>query len=267
MQERAISLWAWIRLHRRLSLALALVLVVAGVGTAFIISQLPPSQGQACGQINHPYGGERNPAVRAASMQVLSCFWHAYQHCQSATISLSYHGIDTGGDATLTVEHKGLGCDVYDKSYSFVNTASVHRTFRCASMIQQGENLHLSNCDGGQPPFDIQPISLYFGACGSVGPQTSTPSPAEAEQCFVDAYSLCAPAQIDYVTYGGTPLDIREFAIQDHCSIAYTRGQYRATCDGIALRADGLHFFHCGKDGEVVVPATLPTPTSTPTPF
>jgi hypothetical protein len=266
MQERAISLWAWIRLHRRLSLGLALVLVVAGVGTAFIISQLPPPPGQACGQINYPPFGERDPAVQAASMQVISCFWHAYQHCQSATISLSYHGIDTGGEATLTVEHKGLGCDVYDKSYSFANTASAHRTFRCASMTQQGENLHLSNCGGGQPPFDIQPISLYFGACGAVGPLMNATPPAEAEQCFVDASSLCAPAQLSYATPGDGTLHIQQFEIRDHCMIVYIHDQYQATCDGIALRADGLHFFHCGNDGEVVVPATVPTPTSTPTP-
>ena len=267
MQERVFSLWAWTRLHRRLSLGLALVMVVAGMGTTFIISQLPPPQGQDCGKIDYPPFGERDPAVPAASMQVLSCFWHAYQHCRSATISLSSHGIDTGSEDTLTIEHTGQGCYVYESSNGFVNVTRYHHTFRCASMTQQGENLHLSNCDNNQSPFDLQPISLDFGACGSVGPLMNATPPAEAEQCFADAYSLCAPAQIDYVTHGDNTLDIREFAIQDYCSIAYTHGQYRANCDGIALRADGLHFFHCGKDGDIVVPATVPTPTSTPTPF
>lgn len=265
MQERAISLWAWIRLHRRLSLGLALVLVVASVGGAFIISQLPPPRGQECGQISY-YLNERDPAVRTASMQVLSCFWHAYQRCQPATITLSSSGVDTGGEETLTIEHTGQGCDVYDSNHWFVNSRIGTLSFRCAKMIQQGENLHLSNCDNNQSPFDIQPITLNFGFCGAVGSPTSATPPTKIEQCFANAYSLCAIAYLDYITFDGSARHIQSFKLQDHCAIAYTHDEYQATCDGLDPRADGLHFFHCGNDGEVVVPATVPTPTTTPTP-
>ena len=89
MRERAAILWAriwtWVRRHRRFSIGLALALVVAGVGTSCVLGQLPPPRGQDCGQFTDLIGS-RDPAAQDASVQVLSCFWRAYQHCQPATI-------------------------------------------------------------------------------------------------------------------------------------------------------------------------------------
>jgi hypothetical protein len=265
MKERAISLWVWAREHRRFSIALALALVVASVGTAYIISQLPPPRGQECGQVNYPFPPlERDPAVRAASMQIFACFWHNYQHCQPATMSLFSHGVDTSSYATMTVERRSIGCDVYIGIDDNVDGRGSHRAFRCASMTEQGENLHLSQCDDKYAQsFDIQPITLNFGNCGTIGTANSTPSPAEAEQCIASAYALCAPALLYYTADGRT----NEFTIQDHCAIAYSiNGRNQGTCDSMAARQDGLHFFHCGNEGDIIVPATLPTPTPPPTP-
>lgn len=261
IKERAINVWVWARDHNRFSTGLAFVLVIASLGAAFIISQLPPPDGQECGKI--VYGADQsNDTALAASMQVLSCFWRAYQHCQPATVSLAFQGIDTSGHETLTVEQKDQGCDVYIYAYGSGLGGSSQRTFRCARMLHPGERLHLSNCDNNEQPFDVKPISPYFGDCGQIGaPNNSKPS-SEVEQCFSYAYVLCDSARLGYVSYEGGITHTRLFSIEMDCTITYFHDQYQATCDSLILRDDGLHFFHCGNDGDIVVPTTaLPPPT------
>jgi hypothetical protein len=155
MKERAGALWAWVNDHRRLSIILALLLIVVSV---YVISLIPPPHGQECGTINYPQLGSGDAKMHAASLKMLSCFWQAYQHCQAATIESFYMGTDFGDAVTATVEQKIGGCDVYVER----NIPKKFLLFRCASMTEQGENLHLSQCDNNQPSFDIQPITLSF---------------------------------------------------------------------------------------------------------
>ena len=132
-----------------------------------------PRRGQECGLITYPRL-ERDLAFQTDSLQILSCFWHHYQRCQPATISLSAYAVDVGSDTTMTVEQRSIGCDVYIRINGRVNVTSYQLTFRCASMIQQGVDLYLSLCDHNQPAFeiDIESIIAIFCNCDPIGPPT-----------------------------------------------------------------------------------------------
>ena len=164
MKAWATSLWDWAYNHERLSLGLALALILVGFGTPYLISQLPPPGGQECGLIVH-----EGPRARGmASIQVLPCFWRAYQQCQPASITVSSQGVDTSGQESLTIEQTDKGCDVYIIAFGRGLGGSSQSTFRCASMTQQGENLHLSNCNNNEPPFDIQPAGFNTNTLGGL---------------------------------------------------------------------------------------------------
>jgi hypothetical protein len=156
MKAWATHLWDWAYNHERLSIGLVLALILVGVGTPLLISQLPPPSGQECGLI--VYEGHHDRGM--ASIQVIPCFWHAYQQCQPATITVSSQGVDTSGQENLTIEQTDKGCDVYIIAFAHGLGGSSQSTFRCASMTQQGEALRLSRCDNNEPPFDIQPADF-----------------------------------------------------------------------------------------------------------
>ena len=164
MKAWATNIWNWAYNHERLSIGLVVALIVVGLGIPFLISQLPPPDGQECGLI--VYEGHHDRGM--ASTQVLPCFWHAYQQCQPATINLSSQGIDTSGQESLTIEQTDKGCDVYIIAFAHGLRGSSETTFRCASMTQQGENLHLSNCNNNEPPFDIQPAGFNTNTLGGL---------------------------------------------------------------------------------------------------
>ena len=65
----------------------------------------------------------------------------------------------------------------------------------------------------------------------------------------------------------------RDFYIDNHCGIAYSRGivdgmmlipgslRGLAACASLEMRADGLHFLQCGTDGDIFVPNYPPLTT------
>ncbi|HEY7358690.1 MAG TPA: hypothetical protein VH590_19545, partial [Ktedonobacterales bacterium] len=130
MKERAARLWGWIRQRWGWSSVLLIVLLVGiSVGLFWTVNLvrfgLPPPTGQDCGSILHRGEVFRESTARAdASIQVLTCFWHAYQSCRVATMSETYTGIDVGSTTTVTTERRSDHCAVYGQDQQDINTST-----------------------------------------------------------------------------------------------------------------------------------------------
>lgn len=274
MQEQAAQPHDWIQRHWVVSLILLIVLPVAiltgiGVGVLWAVNTanlarfgLPPPAGQDCGSILHVEYPPEKTARADADIQALTCFWDAYQACQSATISQTNAGTDVGGTDTLTVEQRGNHCAIYGQEEVQINADHSSKTFLCASLSKAGDALQISDCDG-HDPFTLDPryIKAYTPVffisetynCGIVGDVRSHSTPQQIESCFATAYNQCLADGMGYETLEPRVEVQRAFYIDNHCGIGYQRGQYISTCASLEFQADGLYFVQCGTDGDIFV--------------
>ncbi len=267
MKAQASRLWGWMWRHRVRSFIILLVLLVGmGFGTFWTVNLvrfgLPPPTGQNCGSIIHSEAPPELDTRADATLQPLACFWQAYQTCQAATIPQTYMGTDAGYTDTLTIEQRGNHCALYGQHQWQVNTNSGTDTFLCNHLSKDGDELQVSACDG-ITPFALAPrdVILESYLCGIIGGLHPYRNPQQAEQCFYTAYQRCEPGAMKYATVAnGTEME-RDFYIDDHCGLAYWRGiasqpgSNMAACASLTMRADGLHFSQCGKDGDIFVPS------------
>lgn len=247
---------SWWRRYRRILIIVGVTLLITvGGNTLWIVTHLPlppPPQGQQCGNITRAEYAPRVP-VRPASVQVMQCFWDAYQSCQAATMGVSFMGTDVGEGYTITIEKSGQQCLIYTDIETDNNGKTSDDIFLCNSMTHQANELHISGC-GNSSPYGIAPLSINSIQCGVVSNTSSRSELAQAEGCFRWGYNACNDVELTYVTRHGTVVDTRHFGINSDCKVAYQHGVYTATCARATLQEDGLHFLFCGKEKHVLVP-------------
>lgn len=118
------------------------------------------------------------------------------------------------------------------------------------------------------PPVPIQKCGIVQGLAHLEVPPSDTGA-ARAENCFWQAFQHCRPATLVFITSSVDTALIRTFTIHDNngtCSISDAKQQRIVpnppssagtyTCTGLVQKPDGLHFSACGKDGDVLVPAS-----------
>jgi hypothetical protein len=262
MHGSGTHLGAWVRRHQILSaiLCLALLLGMAGGTVAWMLRQnitsVPP-RGQECGQVLQ-YLFDESASASAVSVQVINCFWRAYQHCQAATMIQQDQGFDIGSTSTLTIEQQGTGCVLFVDEAIDNNTARSERTFVCTRMSRKEESLHVSGCDHNRPAFDIAPVMITTAQCGEVGGPVASASPNEVEQCFAQGFKDCLADELTYVVGVDPNWVYRDFWINSQCGISYQRDRSPiASCAGLQQRSDGLLFQACGAEGDILVPGGL----------
>jgi len=253
----------WMRGHRLVVTLtfLIVVLLVTGTAALFIAHGSPPLvKGQDCGRIyTSGIGGEgRNDdgTVR----QVGDCFWHDYQQCRTATLTLTQMGVDTGTTQYLTIEKQQNRCQVSDTeqfySANFGGSQSNPVTYACAGLTQKMDELLASAC--GQAGDIIVPRTVDCGYVSQGNYNTSADAAKNYENCFAQAFQHCYAASLHFSVTTGID---RTFRVNDGCSLSDTvrhtysnplDGTY--SCTGLTQKQDGLHFTACGKDGDVFVP-------------
>src|SRR5215472_7788110 len=117
-------------------------------------------------------------------------------------------------------------------------------------------------------PAPLQKCGIVQGLARLEAPPSDTGA-ARAENCFWQAFQHCRPATLVFITSSVDTALIRTFTIHDDngaCSISDAKQQRIVpnppspagtyTCAGLLQQPDGLHFSACGKDGDVLVPAS-----------
>lgn len=271
VKKWATRVWGWIRHHRlQFSVMLIVVLVGTGCGLSWTVNLIrfgmPPPTGQNCGSIIHSFSPPARNTRADATLQVLTCFWHAYQSCQAATMSQTDAAADAGGTFTVTVEKRNDHCAIYGQEEAWANTQTKNTTFLCTQLSKEGDTLQFSNCDGVDD-FVLVPrhISRFTTGeyesylCGRVGGAPYAIKPQQVESCFFTAYKRCLDDAMLYDTLEKRSVVERDFIIDNHCGIVYLPGSHTATCASLELRADGLYFMQCGTDGDIFVPNAPPS--------
>ena len=79
-----------------------------------------------------------------------NCFWHAYQQCQYAVLTVAQLGTDIGVTSMFTINQAHGKCVLIDSTQSYnINTGGSRSPFRiytCASLARNGNDLHFVNC-------------------------------------------------------------------------------------------------------------------------
>jgi hypothetical protein len=110
-----------------------------------------PASVQECGIVQDP-GRLKVPIADSGANQAENCFWHAFQHCNPATLVYILGGIDASLIRTFTIHNETVKCLLLDAKQQRIvpNPPSVPETYICAGLVQQ-------------------PNGLYFYACGKDG--------------------------------------------------------------------------------------------------
>jgi hypothetical protein len=103
---------------------------------------LPDPVGQDCGTITYSY--------RTVSGGPAGCLWHAYQTCQTATLTYTNRGVDTGVTHVVIVQRGDHGCAVSDSVDSWSDNGPGRHdvsSYTCAGMrAPTTEDLALTGC-------------------------------------------------------------------------------------------------------------------------
>ncbi len=78
-----------------------------------------------------------------------SCFYHAYQQCQRASLAVNEMGVDAGTDRTFNTQAgSNGGCAVSDAVYTYVipTNHTNTKTYTCAGLSQKENGLLFSGC-------------------------------------------------------------------------------------------------------------------------
>ncbi|HEY7834633.1 MAG TPA: hypothetical protein VIG30_13745 [Ktedonobacterales bacterium] len=103
------------------------------------------SGGGNCGAVHSGAGG----AFAQGTSATVDCFWQAYSHCQSATLTFTEMGVDTSSTHTLTIKPGSNGtCSVSDAVSFFQASGGFHSThnYQCSGMRQSSGGLVAEQC-------------------------------------------------------------------------------------------------------------------------
>jgi hypothetical protein len=136
-------------IHFVSAFALALVTagsVLAGCGAAAASHQPTSTSGltQHCGSISLGLGRQPASVGTSTSVQAIeACFWKAYQNHQSATLTYTSFGVDTGNIYAFALQCQGGICTLSESHDFYIAPQQPHQvgTYTCSGLAQ--------NPDGG----------------------------------------------------------------------------------------------------------------------
>lgn len=117
-----------------------------------------PKQAVNCGTLHSNYAGLLS-SDKASAQQVESCFYHAYQQCQAATLTFQQTSIDSGSVNHLSVKSANGACVLSDGVQHFIAPKPPGGiiTYTCASASMLADGLHIASCgDAGEVVIPLQ---------------------------------------------------------------------------------------------------------------
>jgi hypothetical protein len=102
---------------------------------------------QKCGLVQSP-GSLKVPIADSGAEQAENCFWHAFQHCQPATLVYILGGIDPSLIRTFTIHNETGECSISDAKQQRIvpNPPSFPESYICAGLIQRPNGLNFYAC-------------------------------------------------------------------------------------------------------------------------
>jgi hypothetical protein len=253
MQE--ISFW---RRYRKVVMTGLVVVLLLVIGGSIIVvreqTQIP--QGQICGEITLPAGGQMGYAVAyqgGTTRQVEQCFIQAYRHCQNASMLVTWMETDTGSHETLTVEPQNGQCRLISSSQSYgvgMQSSPQATTYICQGLTLTRDELIVKQCGNGDETIP------RAESCGTVYHGNEAGHNMQAEDCFVQDKLQCYPADLFFESDSNTPST--RFDIDGTCKIFQAAeinfNLPKVPCTDMIQQKDGLHFQGCGSISEILVP-------------
>jgi hypothetical protein len=129
--------------YRCLGLVLGLALAGADLASCGQASIPVPT----CGTVNVNHLGQVSNGAAAGEAE--TCFYHAFQQCQQASLGVTWMtGVDTGAQDLFSVQSGSGGkCSISDAQYSYVNTSvSLTTTVTCAGLSRQNGGMLFTSC-------------------------------------------------------------------------------------------------------------------------
>ena len=106
----------------------------------------PSAQAQQCGKVQTGPQGALLDAT--AAKQATNCFWQAFQHCNSASLTFTAGGVDTVVTRNFTLESKSNQCVISETTQTTIAPSNhwAAKTYICNRLVQQSDGLHFSSC-------------------------------------------------------------------------------------------------------------------------
>ncbi len=217
----------------------------------------------SCGALALPVKGQAQYAVSDQGTRARlteQCFVQAYQHCQAASLTVTWAELDSGSRSTLTIEQQGATCQIIQSNQPYMSSGHSTQpatTSSCQKLIQNRDTLVL-HCLGGD-------IVIPRGEeCGTIISGSPAGMNEQVAACFVQDERQCYPAEFSYIP-PDTPPDVLGdiFSISSSCkltmSIGYASlsGNYDgpgSPCAHMVQQSKGLLFQNCGSKGTILVP-------------
>jgi hypothetical protein len=140
----------WFKRRYIARISVIIVLLVLVVSTVFYISstQPPAPRGINCGTLDIPFDlthFQKKSAIRSEG----SCFWHAYQHCATATLTVHQIGIDNAIRSVFIVQQEQESCVLTDTMQEYsaeFQGLQFYHTSTCSSLTRSGNFLNFNGC-------------------------------------------------------------------------------------------------------------------------
>jgi hypothetical protein len=117
------------------------------LGNGTFLGIVPGGQAQqgACGDIRML--GPNPPRDKSARLAE-DCFFHAFQQCRAATLTVTISGVDAGTIHQFTLEKTGNQCRIVDSVVRYVlpRPTQVPQAATCADLIRQNNGLLFKGC-------------------------------------------------------------------------------------------------------------------------
>lgn len=251
------SLQSWIRRHLFITVGLLITLIVVLTAGSFALVHAwnPAPTAPSCGSLSLPLNGQAQYAVgvdNASASQIEQCFIQAYQHCQARSLNVTWMGVDSGSKSIFTIEKQGNACQISQSSQGYVVGFTNQRPpdiHTCQGIVQSANALTIKQCQGNG-----EVVIPRGESCGAVYSQNSLDANRSAENCFIQDYHRCYPAELSYEPSGTLGYG---FHLSGSCKLTVFTSdtQSSSSCSDVLQQTDGLHFLNCGPRGDILVPA------------
>lgn len=113
----------------------------------------------SCGSLSG-YSPTGVVADKKEALQDTQCFFSAHQHCEAATLTVLYQGVDSGGQVTFRTANSLGQCSLSVIGYP-THCIILFCHFvpyidnDCSTLIQQEDGLHLTHCGSSPQDFPV----------------------------------------------------------------------------------------------------------------
>lgn len=128
-------------------LILGCMLVACGSSMTTGGQKTPTPQPISCGSATGGHSGVVS-STKSSTQKAVTCFYHAYQQCQPATLTFTTFAVDTGAVNHLSVKDGNSSCAIQDSVQHYIapNPPGTATMYTCSTMIMQADGLHIQQC-------------------------------------------------------------------------------------------------------------------------